>query len=385
MKHSVVFSNKAYNAIIDEVQRKQPVETGGILLGQQVIFEDKIVWVVIESIPPGYSSTHKEAYFEYDETFVNYLANSVSTKYKQKLNLLGLWHRHPGSMDFFSGTDDGTNEKFANLNPYGAISGLVNVDPKLRLTMYHVKFPHEYQRIEHEVGDDLIPEEYFELKYFPESKRQSSQSDAPMPIAETPTSNQLSQSENSISKKELIDIVSETTKVVDKRMAQMEANNADLLKVNKSNRITTVLLLMGFLLMAGLMFFFHFGNSENAVDTKPADALATPQGDINPTTAPSVVEEEHTEEAKPEVLWGVQVASIESEVVDSVTYKQLQATYKGAGISCYKKEDTKIVYIINECPDSNACILFATKLKTGKISPYAVKLDDNYKLYDDKL
>lgn len=161
---AVIFSNKAYNAIIDETFRKDPVETGGILLGH--VFDNGI-WVVMEVIPPGIDSIHQYAYFEYDEKFVNYLADSVATKYENKLELLGLWHRHPGSMDVFSGTDDGTNKVFASLRPSGAISGLVNVDPNFRLTMRHVSTPLHYEIVDVEVGDDLIPEEYFKLRHFP--------------------------------------------------------------------------------------------------------------------------------------------------------------------------------------------------------------------------
>ena len=160
----VVFSNKAYNAIIDETIKKDPIETGGILLGHVL---DNGTWIVMEVLPPGIHSTHEYAYFEYDEAFVNYLANSVASKYEQELSLLGLWHRHPGSMDYFSGTDDGTNAKFASISQCGAISGLVNVDPKFRLTMRHVAYPLQYDIVEFEVGDDIIPELYFELKHFP--------------------------------------------------------------------------------------------------------------------------------------------------------------------------------------------------------------------------
>lgn len=160
----VVFSNKAYNAIIDETIKKDPIETGGILLGHVL---DNGTWIVMEVLPPGIHSTHEYAYFEYDEAFVNYLANSVASKYEQELSLLGLWHRHPGSMDYFSGTDDGTNAKFASISPCGAISGLVNVDPKFRLTMRHVSYPLQYDIVDFEVGDDIIPESYFELKHFP--------------------------------------------------------------------------------------------------------------------------------------------------------------------------------------------------------------------------
>lgn len=162
---TVIFSDKAYNAIIDETFRKNPIETGGILLGHVL---DNGLWVVMEVIPPGIDSVHQYAYFEYDEKFVNYLAESVATKYENKLELLGLWHRHPGSMDTFSGTDDGTNRIFAGLRSCGAISGLVNVDPNFRLTMRHVSTPLHYEIVDVEVGDDLIPEDYFKLRHFPE-------------------------------------------------------------------------------------------------------------------------------------------------------------------------------------------------------------------------
>lgn len=166
----VVFSNKAYNAIIRESFDKDPVETGGILLGHIL---DNGVWIVMEVLPPGINSIFEYAYFEYDEAFVNYLAQSVANQYKRPLDLLGLWHRHPGSMDYFSTTDDGTNATFARQNSVGVISGLVNIDPQFRLTMYHMDRPAGrlmgrpyYETVDVEVGDDIIPEEYFELRYY---------------------------------------------------------------------------------------------------------------------------------------------------------------------------------------------------------------------------
>lgn len=166
----VVFSNKAYNAIIRESFDKNPVETGGILLGHVL---DNGVWIVMEVLPPGINSIFQYAYFEYDEAFVNYLAQSVANQYKRPLDLLGLWHRHPGSMDVFSTTDDGTNATFARQNPAGVISGLVNIDPNFRITMYHLDRPTgrlmgrpNYSVVDVEVGDDIIPDEYFELRYF---------------------------------------------------------------------------------------------------------------------------------------------------------------------------------------------------------------------------
>ena len=164
----IIFSDKAYNAIIDETFKMHPNETGGILLGHIL---DNGYWIVMEVIPPGWRSVFQRAYFEYDQHFVNYLAKSISTQYDQSLNVLGLWHRHPGSMDTFSSTDDGTNYSFAQLRSQGAISGLVNIDPDFRLTMYHVTAasgngPH-YERISVDVGDDIIPDDYFQLRHYP--------------------------------------------------------------------------------------------------------------------------------------------------------------------------------------------------------------------------
>lgn len=171
---TVIFSDKAYNAIIRESFAKHPVETGGILLGYIL---DNGLWIVMEVIPPGINGVFQTAYFEYDQAFVNYLGTSVANQYKESLQVLGLWHRHPGSMDYFSSTDDGTNAEFASKNPYGVISGLVNIDPKFRLTMYHLDHINgsrpsnvAYTKVDFEVGDDLIPEKFFALRYIDENR-----------------------------------------------------------------------------------------------------------------------------------------------------------------------------------------------------------------------
>ena len=173
---TVIISDKAYNAMIRESFARHPVETGGILLGYIL---NNGLWVVMEMIPPGMNGVYETAYFEYDQNFVNYLGTSVANQYKEPLQLLGLWHRHPGSMDYFSSTDDGTNSEFASKNPYGVISGLVNIDPAFRLTMYHLDHndgvrPRNiaYTTVDVEVGDDLIPEKFFRLRYVDAERRE---------------------------------------------------------------------------------------------------------------------------------------------------------------------------------------------------------------------
>ena len=160
MPKCVVFSERAFTSILVETQEKIQTETGGVFLG----YRKDDVWYVIESIDPGPNSVFQPAYFEYDQEYINHLINKVSRLYSPQLDLIGLWHRHPGSFDSFSGTDDGTNTKYAELNEQGALSALVNIDPKFRLTVYSVSLPLKYKKIEYVVGDSYIPQEMLTLR-----------------------------------------------------------------------------------------------------------------------------------------------------------------------------------------------------------------------------
>ncbi|RHS59477.1 hypothetical protein DW958_19200 [Ruminococcus sp. AM46-18] len=160
MSMKVVFSDRAFAAIMAETTEKIKTETGGLFLGS---FEDGI-WYVIEAIDPGPKSIFEVAYFEYDQQYTQHLINKIANLYDKKLTLIGLWHRHPGSFDQFSSTDDGTNSKYARMRKEGALSALVNIDPKFRLTMYHVDQPCRYSVIEYDVGNHLIPDEMLRYK-----------------------------------------------------------------------------------------------------------------------------------------------------------------------------------------------------------------------------
>lgn len=159
----VIFSQQVFNSIVAETLSKDPIETGGILVGYVT---NNGVWVVIEMVSPGINTKNSSVYFEYDVDFVNYMVNVVASHYKMRMSVLGLWHRHPGSMDFFSTTDDETNLKFAQETPLGAISGLVNCDPQMRITMYHVSRQGAYTRIPWLLDKgDVIPPKYTELRF----------------------------------------------------------------------------------------------------------------------------------------------------------------------------------------------------------------------------
>lgn len=155
----VVFSKRAMTALLVETREKITTETGGVFLGKY----ESGVWYVVETIDPGPNSIFKPTYFEYDRDYINHLINKVSRLYKSQLDLIGLWHRHPGSLDTFSLTDDETNTKYAQLSDCGAISGLVNIDPEFRLTLYHVSLPLKYEKIAYCVDDTCIPRAIAEL------------------------------------------------------------------------------------------------------------------------------------------------------------------------------------------------------------------------------
>ena len=156
----VVFSNRAYTSVLAETTEKIKTETGGLFLG--TVQDD--TWYIIEAIDPGPKSIFEVAYFEYDQKYTQHLINKIANLYDKQLTLIGLWHRHPGSFDQFSSTDDGTNFKYASMRNEGAISALVNIDPNFRITMYHVAYPCRYKKIEYDVGDSLIPDDLLKFK-----------------------------------------------------------------------------------------------------------------------------------------------------------------------------------------------------------------------------
>lgn len=155
-----VFSNRAYASVLAETTEKIKTETGGLFLG--TVQDD--TWYIIEAIDPGPKSIFEVAYFEYDQKYTQHLINKVANLYDRQLTLIGLWHRHPGSFDQFSSTDDSTNKKYASMREDGAVSALVNIDPTFRITMYQIDRPCRYRKIAYDVGDNLIPDELLKFK-----------------------------------------------------------------------------------------------------------------------------------------------------------------------------------------------------------------------------
>ena len=157
----VVFSSRAFAQIYTETQARISTETGGLLLGH---FHQG-VWYVVETCDPGWNGVFQVAYHEGDEQYENHVSRILSRIYKHPLVFLGMWHRHPGSLDTFSGTDDVTNWRYVDhCTGVGCISGLINYDPDFRMTFYHCTQTDapgmRYTRVDIEVGDDkfVMPE-----------------------------------------------------------------------------------------------------------------------------------------------------------------------------------------------------------------------------------
>jgi Prokaryotic homologs of the JAB domain len=156
----IILSPSAFQEIALEVDSHRRVETGGILLGAR----EENRWYVVAAIDPGPRSARRPAYFEYNHDYASHLANVVARRYRASIVLLGLWHRHPGSLDTFSSTDDSTHERWLRECQHPIISGLVNIDPTFRMTFFRVDAGVSYTRINFSVGAADFPAKFLELK-----------------------------------------------------------------------------------------------------------------------------------------------------------------------------------------------------------------------------
>lgn len=147
----VVFSQRAFLALVCEVAEHLNTETGGLFLG----YRFKNYWYVLETIDPGPEAILRPAYFEYEKKYVEHQLNKQARLYKPSPSVLGLWHRHPGSFDKFSSTDDQTNLEFVRQCGPNVISALVNIDPDFRLTVYLTDSVLEYRTIQYEVEHEI--------------------------------------------------------------------------------------------------------------------------------------------------------------------------------------------------------------------------------------
>ncbi len=130
----IVISDRAYAAIIAESLSREPLETGGILLGHYKNGR----WYIVESTDPGMKTIHTTVHLEMDQKYHNHIYPVISRLYEDDLFLLGLWHRHPGSLNTFSKDDNNTNTEYAKAIGNGTLSFIINFVPDAKLTCYYL-------------------------------------------------------------------------------------------------------------------------------------------------------------------------------------------------------------------------------------------------------
>ena len=130
----IVISDRAYTAMLAEALSRDPLETGGILLGQY----KNGIWYVVESTDPGIQTIHTLVHHETDEQYHNHIYPVLSRLYEKDLFLLGIWHRHPGDLNTFSQDDNYTNVEYAKVIGNGMISFILNFVLNPKLTCYYL-------------------------------------------------------------------------------------------------------------------------------------------------------------------------------------------------------------------------------------------------------
>ena len=170
-------SDRAYASIITEVMSNGSNETGGVLLGYII----NRAWYIMESVDPGMDTVNQTAFFQWDSSYVNHQASRLSKIYHQPVTVLGFWHRHPGSMDYFSGQDEATIRGNLCELKEGLLSMLVNIDPKLRMTFYYC-YGNDIMPIRYDVGNKYFPPQLLKYADADELSRRAALDGNPMEI-----------------------------------------------------------------------------------------------------------------------------------------------------------------------------------------------------------
>ena len=154
----VIFSDKAINCIISQTLIQNVNETGGVFLGYIL----NGIWYVLDVIDAGINTENTQVHFVWDQAYVNHLVENQKILYKYIPTILGFYHRHPGSLDKFSIEDMLTMRSHLEGCKYGLLSGLVNIDPDLRLTLYFAE-SNKLMRVGYDIGNSYFPKELLEF------------------------------------------------------------------------------------------------------------------------------------------------------------------------------------------------------------------------------
>lgn len=171
-KH-VIFSEKAFASIISQTLSYSQNETGGVLIGYIL----GGIWYVLDVIDAGIKTENTPIHFTWDQNYVNHVVETQKVLYKYMPTIVGFYHRHPGSLDYFSLEDMDTMSEHLKNCRYGLLSGLVNIDPDFRITLYFA-FGNNLMSVNYDVGNEYFPEDllaYADVKILLERYKDNSE------------------------------------------------------------------------------------------------------------------------------------------------------------------------------------------------------------------
>lgn len=87
---NIIISDRSLACMIAELSRYPNCETGGLLIGTR----DKGNISIIESTDAGMCAMHELGRVVIDIQYSKHLMDTVSDIYKEKMYLLGIWHKH---------------------------------------------------------------------------------------------------------------------------------------------------------------------------------------------------------------------------------------------------------------------------------------------------
>jgi integrative and conjugative element protein (TIGR02256 family) len=106
---SLLIEAAAYATIEAECRAAGELETGGLLVGRRVWFEDKPFLVVVHATGPGRQALHQPVSFSPDTHFIQQELDRICEDYASRLGLqvgyIGEWHKHPLGYPTLSGND----------------------------------------------------------------------------------------------------------------------------------------------------------------------------------------------------------------------------------------------------------------------------------------
>lgn len=157
---TVYFSQRSLLSLQKVLENYDNREIGGIFLGHHYNND----YYVIEHVDFGLNFKSSQTRLEYNDIYINHVANLIAPLYKIELDLIGFWHSHDLDDIEFSSQDDTLNRLVARIVNDNIISAIINVHEKSLLTIYEVDNDGNGKLIKYIQGDSKIPKKFMELK-----------------------------------------------------------------------------------------------------------------------------------------------------------------------------------------------------------------------------